>query len=174
MSPKDINILLYIAKKAEGIDYYTLFKVLYFAEQLHLSTYGDCILDDEFHALPYGPVPTAMYDDIKQLKNLSERGIQGALSNFFAIEEETKISVLVQPDMDMLSESVIECIDESIEKNAHLGFTALKRKSHGPAWEAFHGKGVIPRQEIAKEVGASAEMLNYIQFTLDNRQPILR
>lgn len=37
-----------------GIDYIKLFKILYFAQQMHLVNYGRTIIDDTFQARQYG------------------------------------------------------------------------------------------------------------------------
>jgi uncharacterized phage-associated protein len=63
---KLVEVVLYILNKTGGLDYYHLFKVMYFAEREHLASWGDRITADEFHALPHGPVPTLLYDAIKK------------------------------------------------------------------------------------------------------------
>jgi uncharacterized phage-associated protein len=52
-------------KKTKGVDLYHLFKIMYFADRAHLAEWGCRITDDNYHALPHGPVPTKLYDDIK-------------------------------------------------------------------------------------------------------------
>lgn len=52
---KIIEVVLYILNKTGGIDYYHVFKILYFAEKEHLQKWGNSITSDENVALPYGP-----------------------------------------------------------------------------------------------------------------------
>ena len=52
---KLIQIALYVLQKTGGIDYYHLFKILYFAELKHLEKWGARITSDSFYALDYGP-----------------------------------------------------------------------------------------------------------------------
>ena len=58
---KLIEVVLYILYKTSGIDFYHLFKIMYFAERDHLATWGDRITADEFYAIKYGPVPIQLY-----------------------------------------------------------------------------------------------------------------
>ena len=55
---KIIEVVLYILNKTGGIDFYHLFKIIYFAEMKHLVKWGHRILSDDLCALDYGPVPT--------------------------------------------------------------------------------------------------------------------
>ena len=52
------EILLYILNKTKGLDYYHVFKVIYFANISYLAKYGFPMVSDEFCALPDGPVPS--------------------------------------------------------------------------------------------------------------------
>jgi uncharacterized phage-associated protein len=171
MSPKNITVLLYISQKLAGVDYYKVFKVMYFAEQKHLVRWGDKIIEDEFYAMPYGPVPTLTYDQIKALKSDSKISVSKELEECFKIENETIIIPLKEADLEFLSESEIECLDESIDENKDLTFYQLKHKSHKSAWTNANS-GRMSSIEIAREVGASDEMLQYIEFNLDNNKPI--
>ena len=62
---KLIEIVLYILNKTKGLDYYHMFKVIYFANIAHLAKYGFPMVSDEFCALPDGPVPSFLYNCIK-------------------------------------------------------------------------------------------------------------
>ncbi len=62
---KIIEVVLYILNKAGGMDYYHLFKILYFANQRSLVEWGQLMISDKFCALPHGPVPTELYNAIK-------------------------------------------------------------------------------------------------------------
>ena len=48
---KIVEVVLYILNKTGGIDFYHLFKILYFAERDHLAKWGDKIISDDFYAL---------------------------------------------------------------------------------------------------------------------------
>ena len=52
---KIVEAVLYILNVTKGLDYYHVFKVLYFAEREHLKLWGTKILADDFVAMEYGP-----------------------------------------------------------------------------------------------------------------------
>src|SRR5690554_1717133 len=56
---------LYVVSAFEGVDILRAFKILYFANKEHLALYGRPIIEDEFCALPNGPVPSKIYDAVK-------------------------------------------------------------------------------------------------------------
>ena len=62
---KTIEVVLYILNETGGIDFYHLFKIIYFAEMKHLAKWGHRILSDPLCAMDYGPVPTMLYDAVK-------------------------------------------------------------------------------------------------------------
>jgi len=57
--------VLYILHRTGGLDYYRVFKILYFAERAYLAKFCRKMVEDNFCALPYGPVPTSLYDAIR-------------------------------------------------------------------------------------------------------------
>ena len=74
-----------------------------------------------------------------------------------------------EADLDFLSKSGMECLDESIGENVGLTFDQLKQKSHDAAWqEAYQGKGdLMSNIAIAKAAGADDFMLQYIADQLE-------
>lgn len=58
-------VVLYVINKCQTIDYFHLFKIIYFADKAHFARYGRRIIKDTYYALPNGPVPTKLYDIIK-------------------------------------------------------------------------------------------------------------
>lgn len=149
------EVVLYIITATKGLDYYRVFKVLYFAEREHLKRYGKRIVPDDFVALPYGPVPTRLYDGIKE-EDYSE---------IFDIVEDYTLIPIRNCNMDYLSTSNIECLDQSIRDNAGLSFPELKEKSHDTAWEKATKtrSRIISPIDMAIEAGASESIVNYIQ-----------
>lgn len=155
------EVVLYILNETQGLDYYHIFKVLYFAERDHLAKYGTRIVADEFYALPYGPVPTHFYDAIKD-----KRQLKCKLSDVMTLAGEDASTVLLPKrayNPDYLSVSDIECLHKSIEENVHLTFAQLKNKSHDSAWEATGHCQPISSVDMARAGGASEDMIAYIK-----------
>lgn len=165
------EIVLYILNKTKGLDYYHMFKVIYFANVEHLAKYGIPMVSDEFCALSDGPVPSALYDSIKggsrcdkELRKMLEKNVaKGTDDAYYMLEAKRKA------DMDYLSKADIEALDKSISENACLPYGDLRVKSHGKEWNrAYHSQGrkVMDVTGMAKDAQVSADMLEYIKENL--------
>lgn len=148
--------VLYILNKAGGQSRYYIFKILYFAQRMHLARYGRRIIADDFEAWDYGPVPAQLYVAIKRdyLADVARSAGSDAKGILLPTRE---------ADMDYLSLSDIECLDASISENVHLTFTELKKKSHDSAWDSTAQNAVISPVLIARAGGAPESVIEYIQ-----------
>lgn len=163
------ELVLYILDKTGGVDFYHAFKILYFAEMKHLAKWGNGIVPDEFCALKYGPVPTQLYDAVKEL-NHPRMTLSEELSEVVQVAGEDAPNILLskrQADLKFLSKSEIEALDQSIEENKSLTFGQLMRKSHDTAWDEANrrakGTNVISPVSMAKVLNADEAMLEYIR-----------
>lgn len=166
---KIIQVVLYIINRTGGMDYYHLFKIIYFAEMKHLAKWGHRILSDEMCAIDYGPVPTKLYDAVKG-KNAPQTRLADLLKEKVSFAGEDAPNVLLareEADLDFISQSEKEALDESIAENAHLTFRQLIEKSHDKAWrEAFYrknGTNKISATSMAEVMHADETTLNYIK-----------
>jgi uncharacterized phage-associated protein len=108
--------------------------VLFFAEKYHLNRYARPIVADTFIAMPNGPVPSTLYNFIEG--NLDQSGDPDAVTQALEISRErySRIRARRNADLEALSPSDIECLDEAIalcrryEKPG--GFTALSSLTH--------------------------------------------
>lgn len=157
-----INALLYILSKlGDPCDYHKLFKILYFAEQKHLVRFGSAISEDSYCAMKNGPVPSLAYDIVKSLRNGAP-----TYSKLFEQTGPYSVGAISEPDLEYLSKSEIDCINESVNENKNLSFTELTRKSHDAAWNGTKENREIDIIQIAQAGGADDDMLAYIE---DNR-----
>ncbi len=168
-SKKLTELVLYVLGKTGGIDFYHTFKILYFAEMKHLAKWGSSFVPDEFCALKYGPVPTKLYDAIKELGH-PEMILSRQLAEVIHFAGEDAPNVLLpkrEADMRYVSRSEAEALDRAIEENKSLTFSQLKQKSHDMAWGEAHcrinGNNVISPISMAKVLGADDAMLEYIE-----------
>jgi uncharacterized phage-associated protein len=154
-----LNTIAYVTNKYDNrsIGLHKLCKILYFAEQKHLVKFGSKLMDDNFVAMENGPVPSAMYDMLKALRSKAEQ-LPIELRESLVVDRHLVIS-LSEPDMDWLSESEIECIDQSFNENNHLTFGQLSDKSHDSAW---HAGFYMETKNIAIAAGANEDMIAYI------------
>ena len=168
-SKKLTELVLFILGKTGGVDFYHAFKILYFAEMKHLAKWGSGIVPDEFCALKYGPVPTQLYDAVKEL-NHPRMILSEELSEVIQFAGEDAPNVLLpkrEANLKYLSKSEIEALEQSIEENKSLIFGQLMRKSHDEAWEEANrrtnGTNVISPVSMARVLNADDAMLEYIE-----------
>lgn len=158
-----INSLLYLLKKFEGqrSGFLRLFKILYFAEQKHLVKYGKTITNDVYAAMENGPVPSLAYDLVKYA-----RGKHKVSDNFkeavslINIQNHYQVTAVGDVDLEWLSETERECLDESFEENKGLSFGQLSDKSHDSAWKS--ARHWMDKLKIAEAGGAESPMIQYI------------
>lgn len=171
------EIVLYILNKTNGLDYYHLFKVIYFANMEHLVKYGFPMVTDDFYALPDGPVPTALYDSIKRDTNCDSE-LRNLLSSSIKKGEDDAYYMLAasrKTDEDYLSKADTEVLDNSIKENAYLPYSELKAKSHGKEWERAFSQSSNKKMSIvgiAKDGRASDDMIEYIKENLMNESAL--
>ena len=168
-SKKLTELVLFILGKTGGVDFYHAFKILYFAEMKHLAKWGSGIVPDEFCALKYGPVPTQLYDAVKEL-NHPRMILSEELSEVIQFAGEDAPNVLLpkrEANLKYLSKSEIEALEQSIEENESLTFGQLMRKSHDEAWEEANrrtnGTNVMSPVSMARVLNADDAMLEYIE-----------
>lgn len=159
--------VLYIVNKCGEIGYFHLFKILYFANREHYAKYGRGVIKDTFCALPKGPVPSFLFDAVKNLSSTPKGGEYKVISDSLCNQDPTYyylLSAKELPDMDELSVSDIECLDKSIKENKNLDINTLSNKSHDEAWrEVRTAHGKMNNLSIAKAGGANDALLEYIK-----------
>ena len=172
-------VVLYILKKSGGtLDHITLFKKMYFAQQLYLVRYGRVIFNDSFRGYKRGPVPTFTYRSfLSALDNLTNATTD--IRHFDSSFVQTEVSGIKyvhsdeEPDMDEFAEVEVEVINEILAKTKDMSAEELSELSHrDSAWIQANDRAQIdPRDNymtvlsIAKAGGASQEILNYIRQT---------
>lgn len=161
---KIIEVVLYILNKAGGMDYYHLFKILYFANQRSLVEWGQLMISDKFCALPHGPVPTELYNAIK-----GQRSVIPNMKNDINVVDYYLLPKR-DSDTDYLSDYDGEVLDECISKYGKMSFTELERTSHTACWEKARsrkGNHVIYPGDIARDGGASEQLIEYINDSIE-------
>lgn len=165
-------VVLYVINKCGEIDYFHLFKILYFADKEHYAKYGRRIIQDTFCALPKGPVPSALFDAIKIAVNQASATKDSPLlmiADAITSPDSAYYFILgakEMPDMDELSKSDITFLDASIAENKDTDIKTLSTKSHDIAWkDAWEKKIAHPMNPLlmAKAAGANDAMMEYIK-----------
>lgn len=129
---KAAEAIILFARKKPGITKHTTLKLLFFADLYHLNSYGRPIIGDEYHALPFGPVPSTTYDMLKDSECLLE----------FLEEEAAPFSTTGKhiyatrdAKTEVFSESDIEALNYAFNNYADKSFEYLTLVTHRhPAW----------------------------------------
>ena len=153
-----------------------LCKILYFADQKHLSLYGRSITGDTYIAMQFGPVPSYIDDILKAIRGdsfFSSTEEAKALKNIINFENRYIIKGLKPADMEELSESDIECLDYAIELCKDKSFNELTRFSHGLAWSNTRPDRSISVKDILREAGDEEAYVEYIDDQLRTQAAFL-
>lgn len=169
------TVLYVLGQMPQGVDYIHLFKILYFAQQKHLVTYGMPLMEDTFCARKHGPVPTLTYKVLKASESgqtFEQKEMQEYLS---AVKVELRdghqmVMAIEKADMDELSKSDVLVLDECINRLRNIDAFDLSDLSHDKAWlkakrtaDRTGEDAKIPLYDIADAGGATKEMLGVIR-----------
>jgi uncharacterized phage-associated protein len=157
---KALEVLLYIGARCPNT--YNALKVLYFADKLHLAEYGRFICGDSYVAMNNGPVPSGVYDMVKSVRGDGFISTEIPLTDAFAVDG-YNILPLRGANLDLLSESEIECLDEAIKRYGHLSFSTLKRLSHDKAYKAADQNDTISLDAIVSSLPDSDLLSDYLR-----------
>jgi uncharacterized phage-associated protein len=159
---KALEAIAYIADQA-GTDLYVTLKLIYLADKLHLERYGRFIFGDWYAALEYGPVASHSYDIMKHARGDRPVSLAKHARDVLRVDPTTNaISLLRAPNLDELSQSDIECLDEAVQKYGRLGFGEIKRLTHDEAYNATARNGEMSLEAIASTTRRAAELIQHL------------
>ena len=146
-----INAALWVATRLpeDQCRLHKIFKILWFADLYHLKKYGRTVTGDTYIAMNNGPVPSVLYDEMKQ--NPSEGD---AFRRF-----------------DRGNEALSYSLDLYKDKS----FDELTQLSHKHAWNSARNAGMntsIRIDEILDEIGADSELRKYVKDDILFRQAL--
>lgn len=156
--------VLYVLQQTGQTDFHKLFKILYFADMMHLKEHGRPIVTNDYVAMKNGPVPSTLYDILKGIKFDTYNAFLPNWREDVDVNEYF-VTAIKDPDLDELSENDIITLDHVIEWAMPLSMTELTEKSHGPAYMAAleYRRKNIDIYEIAKEGGASEQQITQMK-----------
>ena len=165
---------LYVLNKTGQISKHHLSKILYFADKSHIAKYGRTLTGQKYVAMQNGPVPSQLYDFIKFVEGVSDDSFLTEHARFapqfIGFAPDYYVFAKLPAEMQFLSVSAVNALDESIAANKNASFKVLTENSHDSAWkEAWERPGKnkdISIIEIARSAGANDAMIEYIQATM--------
>src|SRR5258706_11764751 len=73
---KASEAIIYIARRIPDPTYHSISKLLYFADKTSLERYGRFIFGETYVAMKHGPVPSNVYDMMKEAPDNGEFGFR--------------------------------------------------------------------------------------------------
>ena len=169
-----LYILAQLKKKGISADFIRIFKILYFADREHLLKYGRTITGDVYIAMRQGPVPSIIYDIFKVLRDGPNPFSQAPLlDNYFKVSDKYFVEALRDYDLDFLSQTDINELNEAISKYAQIDSARLSEISHGSAWKNTYADSPMSFADILKEIGADEDYIEYINSNFATQKAIL-
>lgn len=148
---KATQAINYLAKKEGGqIDKLKLIKLVYFADRYHLRRYGRPIANDEYLAMPLGPVGSSV-KDIAEFSDFLDKTELGYAANYLGRGglENTVVSI-ADVDTDVFSKSELEALDFAYSEFGNKSASTLVDITHRyPEWDKF--KRVLQSKETTRE-----------------------
>jgi uncharacterized phage-associated protein len=158
---KAIEIILYVSRRVPDPTKLVICKLLFFADKTSLERYGRFISGDNYAALPLGPVPSQIY-------NLIKEGI-GERTGAFKVDG-NRIVALRDASTEWFSESDIECLNETINQNSNKPAWQIKEESHQDityreAWARRGKANSVPMdiESIASNFDNSEALVSFIK-----------
>jgi uncharacterized phage-associated protein len=159
---KAIETILYLSSRISDSDIYGICKLLYLADKTHLEKYGRFIFGETYCAMKNGATPSNVYDLFKEAseKPLAELEINGH-----------QVIALRDANLDCLSDSDIECLDQVISVWGNVPNWQRKNAAHddawGKAWEQRGNKGsvTISVESIAELFDEFDDLIDYLSNT---------
>ena len=156
--PKAIETILYLANRVSGSQKYSICKMLYLADKTCLEKYGRFIFGESYSAMKEGATPSNSYDLLKRTAEecIGELKVEG-----------NAVIPLRDANLDYLSESDIECLDQTIAIYDRKPLK-MRRDAHDDAWKkAWNNRGEkrsadISVRNIAKILANSEDLINYL------------
>lgn len=154
---KAIEAITYLANRISDSDLYSICRLLYYADKTSLEKYGRFIFGESYTAMKEGATPSNAYD---LLKEIAQRPIDQ-----LKVEGNTVIP-LCEANLDYLSESDTECLDQIITLYGKMPGWKRGEDGHDVAWsKAWAGRGT--RRSVGMSIESIAESLNDSEDLID-------
>ncbi len=159
---KALHAIVYVADRVQNPTLHSISKVLYFADRVHLGKYGRFILGDSYVAMRNGPVPSHVYDYMKDVRDDRSARSDVDPSEFFSVVGRFRVQSVRKADTGFFSDSEISCLDDSILSYGSLSFAELTDLSHDKAWRSADENDFIDVEKIVVTLPDSDALLEHL------------
>ena len=138
LQKKAVQLITILASKEGGaINYMKAMKLTWLSDRLHLRRYGRTITNDQYFALPKGPVASTTLDLIVNEASLSEAETRYK-NHYIGPVEDYAYTCVSEPDYKVLSETEWNCCEEVYEYYGQFDQYDLSEISHAfPEWKRY-------------------------------------
>ena len=163
----------------DDLDKLKICKLIYYADKYHLIRYGTPIIGDQYFHLQYGPIPSLSLDIINGI--LYDTGYANTYSKpnkfteYLEIDEKSShdhpvFIIKKTPDVDCLSESEIEAINNTIKKYKDYSGPELIESTHkeSPWLKTDETSPIDYRLFFNEEPEADPTALEYMESLSDH------
>jgi len=158
---KALAAILYLANIVGKIDLYALLKTLYYAEKYHFQRWGRTITGDTPHRLPYGPVPSKMYDMLKSVRG--DGFWPHDLSDNFGFTDDKTVVPKKKPDLTRLSETDTAELERSFAERGQNSFNELCEEAHNDPAFLRSKEARMTEEDLAEDDPILLEHLMEVQ-----------
>jgi uncharacterized protein with von Willebrand factor type A (vWA) domain len=161
---KAIEALLFVADQES--DLYTALKAIYIADKEHLKKFGRTMFNETYCALPKGPVPSNLYDYIKDVRGDGVRKFSPELHNQLSQTFTASIRSIHgkrKANELYLSKSEIECLQLGIKVLHGKSFQEVKDLTHDNAFNKSPKNGKMNLEDIIEQLPNSKNLLEYVK-----------
>jgi uncharacterized phage-associated protein len=160
---KSLAVISYFAARS-GETMYTILKMVYLADRLHLERYGRPITGDRFVAMRQGACPSRIYDSMKVLRGEENTNYLPNSEKYLDVDAETyDVSVKDMPSIDVLSASDVECLDEVISIFKRRGRWTIRDMAHDAAWKKTARNATMDFVTIAETLEDGDVLANHLE-----------
>ena len=157
---KAIETILYLASRVSEPELYDICKLLYIVDKASLEKYGRFIFGETYVAMRAGATPSSAYDLLKKARVKSLNGIK---------VEGNRVIPERDADLDYLSESDIDCLDQVISEFGEAPYGVRAREAHDAAYdkawnarERGKGSASVAIESIAALFTNADDLIDYL------------
>jgi hypothetical protein len=156
---KAIEAILYLSSKVSNPDLYDICKLLYIVDKASLEKYGRFVFGETYSALPEGATPSKAYSLLDRARAKTIDGVR---------VEKNRVIPERDPDLEYLSKSDIECLEQVIRDFGEASFADRAREAHDDAYyKAWNRRGKsrsirMPIETIAELFADSEDLVDYL------------
>lgn len=113
-------------------------KLIWLSDRLHLREYGRMISNDDYYALPNGPVPSASRDILQKSSFFKDDIAQDYAEQYIKIVNQYTYASIQDIDYKVFSKSEIEILNKIYDNFGNKNQYDLSKLSHEfPEWKKF-------------------------------------